>query len=186
MLQYLKNNGFPVDLFFETNPYHREEDDYHGWLSKIFIDGFHYKNFIHTDYRDRVKWADGFFAAYEWEATGKYKWRGREESLLDEKGISNLSVGDWIVDKDGYVRTIPRDDDEALPFEAIKRFATEKEFENKEEINNILDELSDLKESNRSSWDTYGSELCAGDMIGQEKHLENKINELRNVSKTKV
>ena len=29
----------------------------------------------------------------------------------------------------------------------------------------------------------YGSELCAGDMIGQEKALEEKIEELRHESK---
>jgi hypothetical protein len=39
--------------------------------------------------------------------------------------------------------------------------------------------LEELKESNRSSWDMYGSELCAGDMIGQERALQEKINKLK-------
>ena len=39
--------------------------------------------------------------------------------------------------------------------------------------------LENLRESNRSAWDMYGSELCAGDMIGQEKALEEKIKKLK-------
>ncbi len=40
-------------------------------------------------------------------------------------------------------------------------------------------ELEELEESNRSSWDMYGSELCAGDMIGKEQNLRDKIKELK-------
>jgi|ERR1035437_9454508 hypothetical protein len=36
-------------------------------------------------------------------------------------------------------------------------------------------ELEDLKASHRNQWDTYGSELCAGDMIAQEDKLEKEI-----------
>ena len=36
-----------------------------------------------------------------------------------------------------------------------------------------------LKDSHRSLWDTYGSELCAGDMIGEEQALQEKINKLK-------
>lgn len=36
-------------------------------------------------------------------------------------------------------------------------------------------ELSDLKSSNSSAWDIYGSELCAGDMIAQEQKIEKEI-----------
>lgn len=39
--------------------------------------------------------------------------------------------------------------------------------------------LEKLKESHRSLWDTYGSELCAGDMIGEEEALQEKINKLK-------
>lgn len=48
-----------------------------------------------------------------------------------------------------------------------------------EELQKLEKELEDLKESNLSSWNTYGSELCAGDMIRQERELEEKINELK-------
>jgi len=44
-------------------------------------------------------------------------------------------------------------------------------------------ELSQLKESNRSMWDTYGSELCAGAMINEEKKLEREIKKLKRKSK---
>lgn len=40
-------------------------------------------------------------------------------------------------------------------------------------------ELEDLRESNRGAWEMYGSELCAGDMIGQEKYLEDQIKKLK-------
>lgn len=39
--------------------------------------------------------------------------------------------------------------------------------------------LSDMKASHRSQWDSYGSELCAGDMIRQEEDLEKKIAKLK-------
>ena len=37
------------------------------------------------------------------------------------------------------------------------------------------EELRKLEESNRSAWDTYGSELCAGDMSAKEKRLQDEI-----------
>jgi len=37
------------------------------------------------------------------------------------------------------------------------------------------EELRKLKESNKSAWETYGSELCAGDMIAKEEKLEKEI-----------
>ena len=40
-------------------------------------------------------------------------------------------------------------------------------------------ELKDMKASHSSQWDTYGSELCAGDMIRQEEELEKKIAKLK-------
>jgi len=39
-------------------------------------------------------------------------------------------------------------------------------------------QLEELKDSNRMAWHTYGSELCAGDMIRQEKELEKEILQL--------
>ena len=46
-------------------------------------------------------------------------------------------------------------------------------------IEELESELEELKGSNRSLWDMYGSELCAGDMIGQEQALEEKIKKLK-------
>lgn len=41
-------------------------------------------------------------------------------------------------------------------------------------------ELEELRASNKSAWESYGSELCAGDMIAQERRLENLIKDLKN------
>ena len=49
----------------------------------------------------------------------------------------------------------------------------------KKTIEQLEKELEDLKTSHRSQWDTYGSELCAGDMIRQEEELEKKIANLK-------
>ena len=46
--------------------------------------------------------------------------------------------------------------------------------------------LEDLKSSHRSLWDTYGSELCAGDMIGQEQALEDEIRILKEELKSEL
>ena len=45
-------------------------------------------------------------------------------------------------------------------------------------------ELAELKESHSSMWDTYGSELCPGDMIRQEEKLEKEIEVLRKRQET--
>jgi len=187
MLKYLKNNGFPVDLEFKTEPYEDEETSFHGWKSKIFVDGIYYKDFIHSEYRGNSSWANGFFAAYEWEATGKYKWRGKDRPFKTKDGELNIEVGDWIVDVKDKVRKVKYDDDPDMPWKAIKRHATEAEVENKDKINNLVDKLKKAKELNKSAWETYGSELCAGDMIGEEQCIEEQIEELRrNVSETKI
>ncbi len=47
------------------------------------------------------------------------------------------------------------------------------------EIEKLEKELEELKESNRSAWETYGSELCAGGMIQEEKNLQEKIDLLK-------
>lgn len=38
--------------------------------------------------------------------------------------------------------------------------------------------LAEMKRSNRSLWNSYGSELCAGAMIREEEELEKKIEKL--------
>ena len=52
-------------------------------------------------------------------------------------------------------------------------------MKNKKTIEQLEKELEDLKTSHRSQWDTYGSELCAGDMIRQEEELEKQIRKLK-------
>jgi hypothetical protein len=39
--------------------------------------------------------------------------------------------------------------------------------------------LYDMKRDHSSQWETYGSELCAGDMNGKEEELERKIQKLK-------
>jgi len=46
-------------------------------------------------------------------------------------------------------------------------------------IEELEQELDKLKESNRASWERYGSELCAGEMIAKEEALENQILKLK-------
>ena len=47
-------------------------------------------------------------------------------------------------------------------------------------IENLKSELSQLKKDHSLSWETYGSELCAGDTFRIEEELENKIKGLEN------
>ena len=176
MLRYLKENGYPIDLEFHTQPY--EEDDFHGYKSEIFFDGILFHTLIHEDFFARRNFAEGIFKYHEWEKTGKYKWRGKENPL-QENGDLDIEVGDWIVDYAEKVREVLRDDDPNMSYEDIVRHATEKEVENHIEINSLLDKLSITKADNKSAWDHYGSELCAGSMINEEEAIENKIKSLR-------
>lgn len=43
----------------------------------------------------------------------------------------------------------------------------------------IKNELAKLRAENASMWATYGSELCAGEMIREEKKLEEKLIQLK-------
>lgn len=47
-----------------------------------------------------------------------------------------------------------------------------------EKLDELRDELKHMREYHMSSWNIYGSELCAGEMLRKEKELENKIKEL--------
>ena len=49
----------------------------------------------------------------------------------------------------------------------------------KNKLKNLEKELKELKRYNHDTWNTYGSELCAGDMIREEEKLEKKINNLK-------
>lgn len=48
-----------------------------------------------------------------------------------------------------------------------------------QKIKKLEKELKEIKESNRSMWDSYGSELCAGAMINEEEKLEKEIERLK-------
>jgi hypothetical protein len=178
MLRFLKNNGFPVDLEFDTFPYHDDREDFHGWKSKVYVNNDLFTEFCHANYGDRIHWANGFLSAYEWEKNGKFKWRGKKDPY-NEQGELEIEVGDWIVDKDGKVRRVDRDSQEDLPYENIQRHAREIEVENASLLNKLIDKLEEVRNSNRSAWNTYGSELCAGSMIKEEEDIEKEIQKLR-------
>ena len=46
------------------------------------------------------------------------------------------------------------------------------------ELEELKQELKELEESNKAAWDTWGSELCAGDMERKERILRDKIKEI--------
>jgi hypothetical protein len=107
------------------------------------------------------------------------KWKGPDIPLIEDNETSNIEIGDMVVTTEGLVVRVNMHDQPDLPFKRIARFATRAEATNSEEINKLVKELAKVEESNKASWDTYGSELCAGSMIGEENAIENKIKELR-------
>lgn len=46
-------------------------------------------------------------------------------------------------------------------------------------INELEQELINLKELNKFAWNNYGSELCVGEMLKNERKLEKEIEELK-------
>jgi hypothetical protein len=50
---------------------------------------------------------------------------------------------------------------------------------NEKTIEQLEEELEQMKSFHRGAWDTYGSELCAGDMIAKETKLEEEIFKLK-------
>lgn len=53
-------------------------------------------------------------------------------------------------------------------------------------LESIKKSLENLKRHHRDSWDIYGSELCAGDMIRQEEELEKEIAKLEKEEKSYI
>lgn len=52
-------------------------------------------------------------------------------------------------------------------------------MENNKLLVGMIDELTKLRKKHKESWDIYGSELCAGEMLKKEELLEKKINEIK-------
>lgn len=57
--------------------------------------------------------------------------------------------------------------------------------QNQLEIDKLKKELEDKKKMNRDLWNSYGSELCAANMIEQENRIENKIRKLETIIRLK-
>jgi len=50
-------------------------------------------------------------------------------------------------------------------------------------IEELEQELQELKENNKAAWDMYGSELCSGEMCAKEDTLKKKIEKLKVLKK---
>jgi peroxiredoxin family protein len=57
MLRYLKENGFPVDIIFDTKPCAMMD----GYLSDVYIEGDLIETYFHESMRDRVEYAEKIF-----------------------------------------------------------------------------------------------------------------------------
>ena len=62
--------------------------------------------------------------------------------------------------------------------EEIKERSNKAIAELKTKLNNLEIEYNNLRANNLAAWDMYGSELCAGDMEGQENRLLIEISKL--------
>ena len=66
MLSYLKENGFPMTIHFETLEYNDSKEGFKGYISIVTDDnGNEIDRFTHKEYRGRVYWAQGFFKGLE-------------------------------------------------------------------------------------------------------------------------
>lgn len=64
MLRFLKENGFPQDLIFDTREHEDKEKGFKGFKTVVTNGkGKVLKEFTHKDMRARVHWADGYFTA---------------------------------------------------------------------------------------------------------------------------
>lgn len=57
MLEFKKENGFPVDLKFDTTPCAMME----GYISDVYINDQFIETFHHFDLKDRIKYAEKMF-----------------------------------------------------------------------------------------------------------------------------
>jgi len=180
----MKENGFPMTIKLDTQVYEEVMEDNETWKGFSTIVTDEHENLIssfhHSTMHNRVLWAKGFFAAIEYkEPWAKDKWFDKDWKDPEMELEGNVDVGDWIVTIDDKVMRVDMDSQPDLPYERITRFASRGEAKNAKEINELVQDLKREKSSNKAAWDQYGSELCAGDMIGGEKTIENKIKELR-------
>jgi hypothetical protein len=57
MLEFKKENGFPIDVIFDTQPCGMMD----GYISDIFVDGILKDRIHHTDLDERKKYAERIF-----------------------------------------------------------------------------------------------------------------------------
>jgi hypothetical protein len=60
MLEYKKENGFPVDITFDTSPCGMLD----GYVSRVNVDGKFLESFFHHSLDDRKKYAEQIFENY--------------------------------------------------------------------------------------------------------------------------
>ena len=66
MLSYLKENGFPMTIHFNTSDFEDPKEDYKGYESIVTDEnGNEIGRFTHSVYHDRAYWANGFFKGLE-------------------------------------------------------------------------------------------------------------------------
>ena len=189
MLVLLKENGYPMNLWIESADAEDEKEEWKGYESIVTTDDNKIiAEFKHDELRGRILWTEGFFAALKmikqdrpiikipfsdvevYSRKLKKEWEGKDD-LYDKNGyLENISVGDWVITNSGLIREIWCDDQPELPYQTIKRYATTEEMRHADEINKLQKELNAKKAFNKSGWDTYGSELCAGEMIKRKKN----------------
>jgi hypothetical protein len=63
MLVYKKENGFPVDITFDTKPCGMLD----GYISDVIIDGKLVETYFHRNMRDRIEYAEKIFEPYRKE-----------------------------------------------------------------------------------------------------------------------
>jgi hypothetical protein len=66
MLSFLKENGFPMTIHFETSDFEDPKESFYGYESIVTDEnGKELGRFTHSVYHDRAYWANGFFTALE-------------------------------------------------------------------------------------------------------------------------
>ena len=127
MITFLKDNGYPMNLFIETGDYKDPENDFIGYSSSAFDEDENLiAEFTHAHLNGRFTWALGFFEGLKYFDIDRFRpdWetqtKGPDLPIIEGEE-SNLDVGDWIVTKNGFVKKILMDDGQPdLTFEDIE------------------------------------------------------------------